>query len=63
MRLIVHCKLKVDNPFLKRSKISFKKVKSIIVDTLREELSCFNLCTNMLSYDYEGLVKIVLELP
>ena len=53
----VYCKLQVPKPAFKRSKITFQKIKSIDTGALLEELSPTDLCTNLHSYDLDGLVN------
>ena len=53
----VYCKLQVPKPVFKRSKITFRKIKSIDRGVLLEELSRTDLCTNLHSYDLDGLVN------
>ena len=53
----VHCKLKIDKPPPKKSQILFRKLKSINVDSLHEELAESDLCKNLQSYDLNGLVR------
>ncbi|CAB3993776.1 Hypothetical predicted protein [Paramuricea clavata] len=52
----VHCNLLVNKPCLKKTHISYKKVKSINVDALRNDLSNSDLCKNMLSMELNDLV-------
>ena len=54
--MLVHCKFKVSKPAFKRSQISFRTIKSINTDILREELSDTNLCKNLLSHGLGDLV-------
>ena len=53
----VHCKLKIDKAPPKKSQILFRKLKSINVDSLREELVESDLCKNSQSYDLNDLVR------
>ena len=53
----VYCKLQVPKPAFKRSKITFRKIKSIDRGVLLQELSRTDLCTNLHSYDLDGLVN------
>ena len=52
----VHCNLLVNKPRLKKTHISYRKVKSINVDALCNDLSNSDLCKNMLSMELNDLV-------
>ena len=54
----VYCKFKVNKPAFKRSQISFRNIKSINTDMLREELYDTDLCKNLLSYSLDELVNV-----
>ena len=43
---------------MEKKEMSFRKIKSINRDSLREELSRSDLCTNFLSYSLEILVNL-----
>ena len=52
----VHCNLLVNKPCLKKSHLSYRKLKSINVDALRNDLFNSGLCKNMLSMELNDLV-------
>ena len=52
----VHCNLLVNKPRFKKTHISYRKVKSINVDALCNDLSNSDLCKNMLSMELNDLV-------
>ena len=54
--MLVHCKFKVNKPAFKRSQISFRNIKSIDTDMLREERFDSDLYKNLLSYSLDDLV-------
>ena len=44
--LPVHCNIQVEKPLLKSKQISFRKLKSIDISSLRDDLSKSDLCSN-----------------
>ena len=52
----VHCQLRVEKPSFKRTTISYRKVKSIDIDALKEDLLKSDLCNDLLSLDLDVLV-------
>ena len=44
--LPVHCNIQVEKPLLKSKRISFRKLKSIDISSLRDDLSKSDLCSN-----------------
>ena len=44
--LPVHCNIQVEKPLLKSKRISFRKLKSINISSLRDDLSKSDLCSN-----------------
>jgi hypothetical protein len=56
----VHCQLTISKPSLRKTQISFRKIKSINVDTLCKELSSSDLCTKTASYDLNDLVDAII---
>ena len=44
--LPVHCNIQVEKPLLKSKRISFRKLKSIDISSLRDDLSRSDLCSN-----------------
>ena len=53
----VYSKLQVYKPALKKSYVTFRKIRSIDKKLLREEISDTDLCKNLLSYNLDGLVN------
>ena len=53
----VHCQLTISKPSLRKTQIAFRKMKSISVNTLCEELLSSDLYTNVDTYDLNELVK------
>ena len=53
----VYSKLQVCKPVLKRSGITFRKIRSINKKLLRDEISNTDLCKNLLSYNLDSLVN------
>ena len=53
----VHCQFTISKPSLRKTQISFRKTKSINVDTLRAELLSSELCTKAVAYNLNDLVK------
>ena len=53
----VYSKLQVYKPALKKSYITFRKIRSIDNKLLREEISDTDLCKNLFSYNLDGLVN------
>ena len=53
----VYSKLQVCKPALKRSDITFRKIRSINKKLLRDEISNTDLCKNLLSYNLDSLVN------
>ena len=53
----VYSKLQVCKPALKRSDITFRKIRSINKKLLRNEISDTDLCKNLLSYNLDSLVN------
>ena len=53
----VYSKLQVYKPALKKSYITFRKIRSIDKKLLREEISDTDLCKNLFSYNLDGLVN------
>ena len=53
----VYSKLQVCKPALKRSHITFRKIRSINKKLLRDEISNTDLCKNLLSYNLDSLVN------
>lgn len=52
----VHCSLQANKPCLKKSCIEYRKIKSINIDALRDDLTHSDLCENMLSLELDDLV-------
>ena len=55
--MLVSSKLQVCKPALKRSGITFRKIRSINKKLLRDEISNTDLCKNLLSYNLDSLVN------
>ena len=55
--MLVSSKLQVCKPALKRSDITFRKIRSINKKLLRDEISNTDLCKNLLSYNLDSLVN------
>ena len=53
----VHCQFTISKPSLRKTQISFRKMKSISVNRLCEELLSSDLYTNVDTYDLNELVK------
>ena len=46
---LVHCNVQLEKPTLKKTQISYRNLKSISIETLRDDLSQSALCKDMLS--------------
>ena len=58
--LPVHCNIQVEKPLLKSKRISFRKLKSIDISSLRDDLSKSDLCSNAIdSLELNDLVTHV----
>ena len=53
----VHCNILVEKPSFKKSQISYRKLKSINMEALRNDLSKSDLCNNTLSLELNDLVS------
>ena len=53
----VHCQFTISKPSLRKTQISFRKMKSISVNTLCEERLSSDLYTNVDTYDLNELIK------
>ena len=52
----VHRQLLIEKPSFKRTKISYRKVRSIDIDAFKEDLSSSDLCNDLLTLELDDLV-------
>ena len=53
----VHCNIQVEKPSFKKAQISYRKLKPINMEALRNDLSKSDLCNNTLSPELNDLVS------